>query len=182
MASSDFDIAIDISSINDDIKEFLNRFGYKYTHLIADDLYSKAELAISMFYVDYEPNRYIRHAGHYSMMNTYHKKTRNFGHMVYYGGIELSPEGMEDDYRSIYGPRVDKEFIYDLVYSGWHGQNIIDNFGNYRYVAQQMTPDPYSYIESRYNDILNDDYTTDMKQKARKYAVQHGNYKYLTFK
>lgn len=106
---------------------------------------------IDWFYVDYVPKAYDRTFGLY---NSYKKFYKNSHGTIMYGGVEVTPERMDDyDYRRkqpLTASALLSEFIYNP--SGtWHGG---DMHGGYGVPASFSI---YSEIHS-YHEQLKDEY------------------------
>lgn len=87
-----------------------------------DELTKEAALAIETFYADYKPKYYNRHYRNFRK-NSYTKYYSKSGKW-YYGGVRLTPEAMQDIYRS-----ATPQEVFDTVYAGFHGAASAIDFG-----------------------------------------------------
>lgn len=89
---------------------------------IRDELYEEGKLAIEEFYNSYNPIYYRRH--YYNFYNKSFKKYYSNAHgNIYIGGIELTPENLDEIYQD---PASE---VFDTVYAGLHGPAGAITFG-----------------------------------------------------
>lgn len=154
-----------------DIKQYASNIAKFTATAIRDDLYKTAYDAIVTFYDDYQPKSYNRH--YYNFLNKSFKKYYHNNHDTKYsGGIILSAEWMDDIYRASERSDLGTEFVFDLVYEGYHGwdtgwtvpsEPVTNGFG------ERMQPSPLDLIEKRYNYISRhiNKYINNAEAKAR---------------
>ena len=107
-------INIDTSSLEAALKEIAEDACRNAAGRIRDELYEEAKLAIEDFYNSYNPIYYRRH--YYNFYNKSFKKYYSNAHgTIYRGGIELTPENLDEIYKH---PASD---VFDSVYAGIHG-------------------------------------------------------------
>ena len=101
-----------------EIEDFSRSIAKEMAIQSREDLYNAARNAISAFYDHYTPRYYERHSIPYYGHNI-NKSIKKYYHAphgnIYSGGIELSPESMEDLYK------VRKDYVFNLIMAGFHG-------------------------------------------------------------
>jgi len=112
--------------LKSDIKQYGDTVAKYSAKECSEELSRSAYNAILAFYNDYQPivyRRHMRRGKHYNLgQNSFTKVFEKSSKDVYTGGIILSPDGMEDIYRTVnwQGHRV-KDIVFDIVYQGFHG-------------------------------------------------------------
>jgi len=116
-------MSVDISALDEQIKNYVNSVASKTAGIIADDLTDEASSSISDFYNDYEPKYYRRH--YYNLKeNGFRRYYRNPHNTIFYGGVELTPEKMDDLYNA------PPEQVFNTVMDGFHGVASMISSGN----------------------------------------------------
>lgn len=154
---------IDISGLEDYIKKKVQEIGRITAGKIRDDLTEEAKIAIQAFYDDYSPKYYHRHYYNFKK-NSFKKYYANPHNKIYYGGVELTPEALDDLYQD------NTEQVFDSVYAGFHGVASMIGEGYYSIgqtpqkfalVPRRMSPSPMQrlldkrdYIEKNIQDYL----------------------------
>lgn len=84
---------------------------------------------IDLYYSDYTPQQYVRTHNLYRSYNKFYKNSHG---TIFYGGVEVTPERMFDNYDQITPSYLMSEFIYNPkgTYHGWY--NIPASFSVYR--------------------------------------------------
>ena len=129
----------------------------------SEELYQTARLAIDDFYKDYTPGDHYRknnpngpterpwfYDRTYNLHNSYKKYLKNNG-TVYYGGVILSPEYMEDVYRQ---PNT-QDLIFDLtLLGGVHGLDSWQQTDTRPATPYWITrPAPIQQIQMKYDEL-----------------------------
>ena len=105
---------IDISALEKEVRAYANKVASNTARIIADELTEEASSSISDFYDDYEPRYYRRH--YYNLQkNGFQRYYRNPHNTIFYGGVELTPERMDDLYNA------SPEQVLNTVMGGFHG-------------------------------------------------------------
>lgn len=130
---------------------------------IRDDLTEEAFNSIKFFYASYTPSYYKRH--YYNFLNKSFKKYyANPHNVIYRGGVQLTPEEMDDIYQD---PTYE---VFDSVYAGFHGVSSMF-YAPYSFsVTPVMEPSPMQRILDRRDYIVShiDDYVLAGINKANK--------------
>lgn len=127
-----------------------------------DEMYEEAKYAIDSFYGDYDPLYYKRHFYNFEN-NSFKKYYKNPHGSIVRGGIELTPSNLADIYRA------DSEYVFDLVYSGQHG-----NAGAFPHqvfnMPPVMSPSPMEILLDKRDSIVTNisNYTGEAIASARK--------------
>ena len=116
-----------LNSVNiSGLKDYLERYAKEVGHLTAadirDELTDTAFYAIVRFYEDYSPTSYKRH--YYNFLEKSFRKYYSNAHgTIYRGGVELTPQLMDNIYQSSsgYSDSQITEQVFDTVYAGFHG-------------------------------------------------------------
>ena len=84
---------------------------------------------IDLYYSDYTPQQYVRT---HNLYRSYSKFYKNSHGTIFYGGVEVTPERMFDNYDQITPSDLMSDFIYNPkgTYHGWY--NIPASFSVYR--------------------------------------------------
>ena len=134
-------VKIDISGLEKKLNKYVQNVCRVAAGKIRDDLNEEAITAIAKFYTSYSPKHYKRH--YYNFMdNSFQKYYANPHNKIYYGGVKLTPELMDDIYQA------DTQQVFDTVYAGFHGPASMIGIGN-------SHPDIYG-VEKFYNHPLGD--------------------------
>ena len=129
-----------------DLKKYASTVCVSLAGQVRDELYETARYAIEEFYNDYNPLYYRRH--YYNFMNkSFFKHYKNPHNSIIRGGIELSFEQMDDIYRA------DKEYVFDLVYHGFHG-NVEAFPHSISNVPSVMNPSPLDILYDKRNYLV----------------------------
>ena len=107
---------------------------------VRDELYEEAKLAIDAFYEDYTPLYYKRHKYNFKK-NSFIKYYKNPHNSIVCGGIELTPNELDDLYRA------EPEYVFDLVYLGYHGNvELLTPYQKINNIPPVMEPGPYEIL------------------------------------
>lgn len=124
-----------------EIVEYAQKVCAKTASLIADEMSKTAKYAIDAFYNDYTPNYYKRHYYNFSK-NSYKRFYQNRHGKKFVGGIELTPENMDDIYK------YPTESVYHFVYDyGYHGLPLNN--------TPVMSPTPMEILLDKQKEIIN---------------------------
>ena len=114
------DVKMDfLNDLKNDVSKFAHNFSSNLAHKISDEMAKEYQYVIDRFYSEYDPEYYVRHSerGMKPGLNkTYKKYYTNKHNSIYYGGIEISPDRMYDDYRD------SKEKVLSSFLNGYHGR------------------------------------------------------------
>ena len=114
------DVKMDfLNDLKGDVEKFAHKFSSGLAHKISDAMAEEYQYVIDKFYSEYDPEYYVRHSerGMKPGLNkTYKKYYTNKHNSIYYGGIEISPDRMYDDYRD------SKEKVLSSFLDGYHGR------------------------------------------------------------
>ena len=115
--------------------------------------------AIELFYELYNPKRYERT---WELRNSYQKYYTNSHGNIFYGGVKITDERMEEKHQ-------DPDYeVLDLAIHGWHGHPSEDIY---------IAPEPYDLVTEYRDDILNN--IKSWGDDAIKNAKTKYNYKLL---
>lgn len=134
------------SSLGNSFIRKLEKLGQEKAKTLAKEAREKLTneyiYTISIFYGEYEPQYYKRHPGG-GLYKTYKKYYRNPHNTIYYGGVEITPENMYDDYH-------DQPIeVLNSFLEGYHGRpslGIDSSVQSYRHML-------------KYRDLLINDFT-----------------------
>lgn len=156
-------ITIDNDLIKD-LKQYSSTVCVSLAAQVRDEMYKEAQLAIEKFYDDYKPIFYKRHYYNFRK-NSFLKYYKNPHNSIVRGGIELTPYELDDLYRA------DKEYVFNLVYLGYHGNvNMLPySISN---IPPTMTPNPFDMLLDKRDYLIDhiDDYKDIAINKANKQA------------
>lgn len=152
-----------------DLKKYSSSVCISLATQVRDEMYKEAQFAIEEFYNDYEPLYYKRHYNNFRK-NSFEKYYKNPHNSIVRGGIELTPYNMNDLYRA------DTEYVFNLVYLGFHGN--VNMFPHNIYnVPPTMNPSPLDILlDKRESLIKNINDYKDMainKAKNQQYIFLH---------
>lgn len=139
-------------TVSDQLYNDLKRYGKNFcvgmATKVRDNLTMSAAVAIESFYEDYTPKYYKRHYYNFRE-NSFRKFYENKHGKIIRGGVELSPEMMDDIYKD------SKEEVFDMVFAGYHG--VASGFNEpYTFTpVHVMRPSPLELIEESRNNIVN---------------------------
>lgn len=108
-------ITISDQLIND-FKKFSSIVAKNAAIQTRDILTREYRLSIENFYNAYEPQQYNRGYGLYDSFSPYYKNSHG---NIFYGGVYISAEKMNDDYHD------PKEYVLDVALQGYHGTSAI---------------------------------------------------------
>ena len=153
-----------------DLKKYSSSICVSLATKVRDEMHKEAQYAIEEFYNDYEPIYYKRHYYNFRK-NSFKKYYKNPHNSIVRGGIELTPYAMDDLYRA------EKEYVFDLVYLGYHGhvQSFPHAISN---VPPRMKPSPYDILLRKRRDLIKN--ISDYKDEAIDKAIKK-TYKTLLF-
>lgn len=135
-----------------EIVEYAQKVCAKTASLIADEMSKTAKYAIDAFYNDYTPSYYKRHYYNFNK-NSYKRFYQNRHGKKFVGGIELTPENMDDIYK--YPTEAVYHFVYDY---GYHGLPLNN--------TPVMSPTPMEILLDKKEEIVNNlDRYTNRAQK-----------------
>ncbi len=127
----------------DDLENHVRKKGQEACRLVAgkirDDLTLEAKNAISEFYNSYTPDYYKRHFYNFQE-KSFKKYYANPHNKIYYGGVELTPNAMDDIYQD------SVEQVFQSVYEGFHGPASMIGTG---YASIGETPIKFSKVPER---------------------------------
>lgn len=151
---------IDLSELEAYIKDYANNVARNVAGQIRDDLFDEAKLAIEAFYNSYSPKYYRRH--YYNFYNKSFKKYYSNAHCtIYRGGVELTPELMDDIYQD------PVQEVFDTVFiAGLHGPAGAITFG-----YDQISEEPKFFTPVRSNAGTVSPYKRIMDK--RDYIIDH---------
>lgn len=155
-------------NINNDLIQDLKTYATSVCTSLAgqvrDEMYKEAHFAIDEFYNDYEPIYYKRTKNHYNFKkNSFKKYYKNPHNSIIRGGLELTPYELDDLYRA------DKEYVFNLVYLGYHGN--VNMFPHTIYnTPPVMEPSPLDILLDKRDFIVKNinDYKDNAINKAKK--------------
>ena len=141
-----------------DLKAYATSVCTSLAGQVRDEMYKEAHFAIDEFYNDYEPIYYKRTPKHYNFKkNSFKKYYKNPHNSIVHGGIELTPDELDDLYRA------DKEYIFNLVYLGHHGNvNMFPHTINN--IPPVMSPNPLNILLNKRDFLVKN--IVDYKDKA----------------
>ena len=113
-----------------------------------DDLFEEAQAAIADFYASYDPNYYHRHYWNFEK-RSFRKYYSNKHSTVFYGGIELTPQNMQDVYQD------NTQEVFDTVFSGFHGPaGMFETPKTFKLIPPRMVPSPLQRLLDKRRYIL----------------------------
>lgn len=157
-----------------DVEKYRNNIARFVAESVRDEMMETAYNAILDFYDSYTPAKppkgYRRHYYNFKE-KSFRPYFKDHGNGRATGGIVLSPEEMDDIYRASRVAGLGTEFVFNLVYEGYHGWDVSTSaeeatggFGT------RMQPTPYEILEAKYKEIKNnlDPYIKQAEKKANK--------------
>ena len=154
------------SDLYKDLKKLGKNFCVGMATEVRDNLTKSAAVAIEMFYQDYDPDFYHRHYYNFRRKSFRKYYDNKHGHIVR-GGVELSPDAMDDIYQD------PVEQVFDMVYHGFHGvasgfiNKVVPGFKapgfkegdvikpkSFYKIPEVMDPSPLEIIYNSRNNIL----------------------------
>ena len=170
-----------IIDLANEIEDFSKSIAKEMAIKSREDLYKAANNAITKFYNHYTPDYYKRHIIPYYQHNI-NKGIKKYYHSphgnIYSGGIELSPESMDDLYK------IRKDYIFNLILAGFHGNiPMLPDMTHYtnqtsRSVPPIMEPSPLNLILDE-RDRLIKNVSKDANDIAQRIKKEKG-YKYIS--
>lgn len=147
---------VDVSSLKDYLEKYAKEVGRITAADIRDELTDAAFNAIVKFYESYSPRSYRRH--YYNFLEKSFRKYYSNAHgTIYRGGVEFTPQLMDDIYQSSsgYSPAQVTEQVFDTVYAGFHGVASTQIYPGSapRYSPPVMRPSPMELILSKRDEI-----------------------------
>ena len=136
-----------------EIIEYAQKATAKTAQLIADKMTETAKYAINKFYDDYTPMYYNRHYFNFKN-NSFRRYYKNQHSKTFIGGVELTPERMQDVYQD------PVREVFDSVYAGFHGvSSMFENPKSFT-VTPRMKPSPMEILKKKQENIKKnlDDY------------------------
>jgi hypothetical protein len=147
-----------------DLKKYASSVCVSLAGKVRDEMYEEAQLAIDTFYSHYDPLYYKRHEYNFKK-NSFKKYYKNPHNSIVRGGVELTPYEMDDLYRA------DTEYIFNLVYLGYHGNvNMLPHKGSILNIPPVMEPDPFTILLNKRDYLVEniDKYKNEALNKAGK--------------
>lgn len=128
--------------------KYANRVCSAAAGKIRDDLFKEAKSAILAFYQSYNPNYYHRHYKNFEN-NSFRKYYNNKHNSVFYGGVELTPQNLDDVYQD------KKEEVFDTVFAGFHGPaGMFYTPKTFSLIPPRMIPSPRQLLLDKQKKIL----------------------------
>ena len=132
---------------------------------VRDELYEEATNAILDFYNHYEPKYYRRYEWNFKK-NSFVKCYENHGgDSVICGGVELTPQSLQDLYKD------STQEVFDTVFEGFHGiagrYHVPPSISN---IPPRMIPSPRQRLLNKHKQIMKNKkkYISYAKDVARK--------------
>lgn len=119
------------------IHQYVNNILSKTAGNIRDKLYQMGDFAITKFYATYQPKHYERQ---WDMWNTIEKYYANNHRSIYYGGITISADNLN---QGLHADNIHE--VNDLVWHGFHGHPSLP----------VMRPSPLELVDD-YRDYIAD--------------------------
>lgn len=140
--------------IEKELKQYTNQILANTAGQIRDELTEETLCSIEDFYNDYTPLYYKRH--YYNFYNNSFTKYYSNAHgTIFRGGVQLTPELLDDIYQD------STEEVFDSVFAGFHGVSSMFFNPKSFSVTPRMTPSPMerilnkrSYIIDNINDYV----------------------------
>lgn len=151
-------------TITDELKRDLKKYSTTVCVSLAtqtrDEMHEEAKSAIDAFYNDYDPLYYKRHFYNFKS-NSFKKYYKNPHGSIVRGGVELTPYNVGDIYRA------DAEYIFNLVYLGYHG-NVAMFPHQVSNIPHVMSPSPLEILLDKRDYIVDNigNYTQQAITKA----------------
>lgn len=160
-----------LQELSEEIKRYSQEIAKNLAIHTREEFFNEANKAITKFYSHYEPISYRRHQPiGANIRKSFRKYYSNPHNSIYSGGIEISPEWMDDIYRA------DTDYIFNLIYAGYHGSVWTFPF-KVSNVPPVMEPGPLNIILDKRDSLIK-----NMPKIANKIAVEtrrSGSYKYI---
>lgn len=169
--------SVDISSLTTYLEKYTKEVGRITAGTIRDELTEVTFSAIVKFYTDYTPKYYKRH--YYNFLEKSFKKYYSNAHgNIYRGGVEFTPELMDDIYQNSkgYSSAQVTEQVFDTVFAGIHGvassQIYDERSGNSNprsVIPPVMNPSPMEIILMKRKEIIEnlDSYLSNAQNKVK---------------
>ena len=133
-----------INDLQTDVRLMSHTISNSLAHQISDKMAQEYQYVIDKFYSEYSPEYYKRHADRGmtpGLQKTFKKRYKNPHNTIYYGGIEITSDGMYDDYHD------SKDKVFESFLDGYHGR---PNAGVKSYLL------PYKYMLKFRDKLLKD--------------------------
>lgn len=163
---------IDLSDFKKRTEEYCRNVCRTVAGRIRDELTEETMYSIAAFYTDYSPSKYHRH--YYNFMDKSYKKYYSNAHNnIYRGGVEFTPDAMDDIYTKYpvhsYSPA---EVFSSVVESGIHGPELLyksDGSVLKNVLAPQMDESPMEMVMKKKDKILDNinEYIESARVKIR---------------
>lgn len=142
-------VSVDLSALENDLIKYFHKTLSHTAGIIADELTETAAFSIDAFYKDYSPRYYHRH--YYNFENRSFRRYYSNPHgKNYSGGVEFTPDMMDDIYKDPVGE------VFDMVYAGFHGVSSGYENPNTFTVTPVMKPSPMEIILRKRDEIVKD--------------------------
>ena len=149
MAKKSSNVKVTVSKeLYNDLERYGRNFCIGMATQVRDNLTLSAAVAIESFYEDYTPRYYKRH--YYNFRERSFKKFYENKHgRIIRGGVELTPNALDDIYKD------SKEEVFDMVFAGYHG--VASGFNEpYTFTPVHiMQPSPMEIISNSQATIIN---------------------------
>lgn len=147
---------VDVSGLKDYLEKYSKEVGRITAASIRDELTDTAFYAIVQFYEDYSPKSYHRHFYNF-LEKSFRKYYSNAHGNIFRGGVEFTPQLMDDIYQSSkgYSSAQVTEQVFDTVYAGFHGVASTQIYpgDSPRYIPPVMRPSPMELIMEKRDEI-----------------------------
>ena len=151
----------------EDLKTYTTQVCVGMASFIRDEMNECAQQAIEYFYDGYRPKNgeplyYHRHYDNFRK-RSFKKYYNNPHNSIIRGGVELTPNELEDVYRA------DTDYVFNLVYAGYHGS--VWTFPHeIKNVPPVTNPSPLDILLDRRLELVNniDKYSKYGINRARK--------------
>lgn len=130
-----------------DLKDYSATVCVSLATQVREEMYETAKFAIEEFYKDYTPLYYKRHYYNFRE-NSFIKYYKNPHNSIVHGGIELTPYELDDIYRT------KSEYVFNLVYSGFHGNVNMLGSDKITNVPPIMNPSPLDILLDRRDELV----------------------------
>ncbi len=134
--------------LENEIMNYAKAVARKTAGMIRDELTEIAKDAIDAFYSDYDPKFYRRHFYNFKE-KSFRKYYSNPHNKVYTGGVELTPNLLDEIYSD------DADEVFDSVYAGFHGPvgYSVNDIKGQRH-PRRMYPSPMDLILDKREEII----------------------------
>lgn len=150
-----------LDELKKELKEYVKNYSIGIGHQIENEMINTAKSSITLFYEDYSPHIYKRHYYNFKK-NSFKKFYENKHGSIIRAGIELTPERMDDIYGKYKDGNYVTDYIFNLVYSGFHGN---EKMMHPNAVVNVMSPSPLEMVINQKDKIINN------IDKYKKYGI-----------